>query len=159
VDDGVLSGDEAPDHLGGVRLIAFFDDGGSAGELPVAGRRERVEGADPLGDQVDGEGELVVLLLEEQVETVEHRAGDVPVVVVGLEVERVAVRQQAGEPVADRLAVGSAIMVPGSIGGAGRMSGVVVMGCSLSCVRLSRRTRIGGLGHRGRIDSPGNRVR
>src|ERR687892_1834194 len=159
VDDCVLTGDEAPDHLGGVRLIAFFDDGGSAGELPVAGRRERVEGADPLGDQVDGEGELVVLLLEEQVETVEHRAGDVPVVVVGLEVERVAVRQQAGEPVADRLAVGSAIMVPGSIGSAGRVSGVVVMGFSLSCVRLSRRTRIGALGHRGRIDSPGNRVR
>jgi hypothetical protein len=54
---------------------------------------------------VDGQGERRVLLLEHQVQRVEERPGDVPVEVVGLQVERVRVGQQVGQTVGDRLPV------------------------------------------------------
>jgi hypothetical protein len=48
-------------------------------------------------DQVDRQPEFVVLLLEHQVQRVEHRAGDVPVVVVRLQVQRVGVGEEPTE--------------------------------------------------------------
>src|ERR687898_2788503 len=83
-DDRVLTGDEAPYHLGRVGLVVVLGDGGPSCKLAVAGRRGLVERPDPLGDEVPRDGELEVLGLEEQVQRREQRAGDVPVVVVRL---------------------------------------------------------------------------
>src|SRR6185369_12198445 len=57
------------------------------------------ESADPLGDLIHRLSELGVLRLEHEMQRVEHGPGDVPMVVVGLQIERVAVGQEAGETV------------------------------------------------------------
>src|ERR1041385_5390686 len=59
------------------------------------------ESADPLGDLIHGLGELGVLRLEHEMQRVEHGPGDVPMIIVGLQIERVAVGQEAGETVGD----------------------------------------------------------
>jgi hypothetical protein len=56
----------------------------SRAKLLVGGGREDAERADAFGDQVVGRPEFVVLLLEHQVERLEHRPRDVPVKVVRL---------------------------------------------------------------------------
>ena len=99
--DGLLTLDETADHLGGVGSVVVLGDRRERRELAVAGRCGRAERADALGDEVDGEGELVVLRLEHEVQCLEHRAGDVPVVVVGLEIQRVGVGEQPGQTVGD----------------------------------------------------------
>ena len=63
------------------------------------------EGSNALGNQIDRQGQLRVVLLEHQVERLEHRAGDVPVEVVGLQVQRVAVGQKFGELVGELLPI------------------------------------------------------
>ena len=55
------------------------------------------QGADALGDLVHGGGQFGVLGLEHGVQRVELRAGDVPVVVVGLQIQAVGVCQQFGQ--------------------------------------------------------------
>src|SRR4029078_10776010 len=59
------------------------------------------ESADPLGDLIHGLSELGVLRLEHEMQRVEHGPGDVPMIIVGLQIERVAVGQEAGETVGD----------------------------------------------------------
>jgi hypothetical protein len=46
----------------------------SARELLVGAGRREAERADALGDQIHGEGQLVVLGLEHEVQRLEHRA-------------------------------------------------------------------------------------
>src|SRR5262245_55694089 len=65
--------------------------------LDVGAGGRRAEGPDAFRDLVDGERELRVLRLEERVERGEHRAGHVPVEVVRLQVQRVAVGQEPAE--------------------------------------------------------------
>ena len=93
-DHSLVGSDEPTQHLGPVRPVGVFSDDRQLDELSVGTRCRLAESADPLGDLVHRECELVVLLLKEQVERREHRSGDVPVVVVGLEVERVGARQE-----------------------------------------------------------------
>jgi hypothetical protein len=56
---------------------------------------------DALGDEINGKGQFGVLGFEHQVQGLEHRAGDVPVVVVRLEIQRVSVGQKAREALGD----------------------------------------------------------
>ena len=57
-------------------------------------RCRKSQGADALGDLVHRQGEFRVLRFEHEMQRIEHRAGDVPVKVVGLEIERVTVGEQ-----------------------------------------------------------------
>src|SRR5690606_5678212 len=70
-------------------------------ERLVRARSEMAERPDPLRDLVDGGRELRVLLLEHRVKRVEQRPGDVPVIVVGLQIERVRVREEARQTFGD----------------------------------------------------------
>jgi hypothetical protein len=83
------------------------------------------EGADALGDQVEGGPLLGVLPHEHQVQGVEHRPGHVPVEVVRHQVERVAVGQQARQALGDGCAVlvGNADVELGDVGGLFRFHG------------------------------------
>src|SRR5690606_34962176 len=78
-------------RLGGAGLLA---DRGELDELGVGAGGVEAQGADALGDLVERVPLLGVLLLEHDVQGVEHRPGHVPVEVVGLEVERVGVGQE-----------------------------------------------------------------
>ena len=61
--------------------------------------------ADALGDRIDRVPELRVLGHEHRMQRVEHRPGDVPVEIVGLEIERVGVGQKVAQTVGNLLAV------------------------------------------------------
>ena len=72
------------------------------GELGVAALGGVAEGADALGDGVDRVPQLGVLGHEHGVQAVEHRSRDVPVEVVGRQVQRVGLGQQLGQAGGDR---------------------------------------------------------
>jgi len=55
------------------------------------------QGTDALGNLVQRRPLFGVLLLEHHMQRVEHRAGDVPVEIVGLEIEGVGVGEKARE--------------------------------------------------------------
>ena len=94
---GFLAFHQILDHLvGGLGVVAVLD-AGELGELGVRARSQVAQGADALGDLVHGGGQFGVLGLEHGVQRVELRAGDVPVVVVGLQVQAVGVCQQFGQ--------------------------------------------------------------
>jgi hypothetical protein len=58
------SGQKEADHLGGIGIVVVLGHRRERRELAVAARCRRFESPDPLGDEVDAEGELGVLLLE-----------------------------------------------------------------------------------------------
>ncbi len=90
---GFLALDQLPDHLLGFRHAFLFLDGRQAGVGGVGAGRREAQGPDALGDVVHGNGQFGVLTFEHQVQRIEHRAGDVPVEVVGFQVEGVGVGQ------------------------------------------------------------------
>src|SRR5690349_20854826 len=63
------------------------------------------QGADALGNQVERGPLLGVLLLEQQVQRLEHGAGNVPVKIVRLHIQRETVSHQPRETRADGLAL------------------------------------------------------
>jgi hypothetical protein len=71
----------------------------------IAARCRQAQRTDPLGHEIHRQRELGVLLLEHEMQRVEHRTGDVPVEVVRLEVERVGVDQNTRQPLGDRFPV------------------------------------------------------
>lgn len=64
-------------------------------------RHWNAQRANALGDEVHGQPELVVLLLEHQMQRVEHGSSDVPVEIVRLQIERVSIGQQPGQAIGD----------------------------------------------------------
>ena len=103
-------------------------DRGELGVLGVRRRRRVPERADALGDRVGRRPQLVVLRLEHEMQRVEHRAGDVPVEVVRLQVDGEGVREQARQPCRDLRSRSFALM-PVSIAGARDFA---LLSCSLS---------------------------
>jgi hypothetical protein len=71
----------------------------------LVARRRVAERPDAFGDGVERVPQLGVLGHEHEVERVEHRTFHVPVEVVGLEIERVGVGQQARQALRNLLAV------------------------------------------------------
>ena len=57
--------------------------------------------ADALGHEVRRQRQLVVLLLEREVQGVEYLPRDVPMEIVGLEIEGVGVREQSRQALRD----------------------------------------------------------
>ncbi|MPN56524.1 hypothetical protein SDC9_204214 [bioreactor metagenome] len=104
---GFLTLHQQLDHVGCARHAFRLAHAGELLELLVGARCREAQRTDTLGDQVHRQCEFVVLRLEHQVQGVEHRAGHVPVKVVRGQVQRVAVGEQAGQPVGD----GSAIVL------------------------------------------------
>jgi hypothetical protein len=88
-----------------LRLRGSIGQRAQPAEFRVRTRRHVAEGADALGDRVDGIPQLRVLGHEHFVQAVEHRARHVPVEVVGRQVERVGVGEQAAEARRDSRAV------------------------------------------------------
>ena len=56
---GALIGGERPNHVDGHRVAGLLLDGAEPRELCVAARGVCVEGANPLRNLIDGEGQLV----------------------------------------------------------------------------------------------------
>ncbi|MNE57050.1 hypothetical protein D3C80_1519960 [compost metagenome] len=95
-DHRLLALNQLFDHVGSARYAFFFLDRGQARVGRVAAGGREAEGADAFGDLVDRQCQFGVLPFEHQVQGVEHRAGDVPVKIVGLQVQGVSVGEQAG---------------------------------------------------------------
>ena len=93
------------DHVFSVRRARFFLNLRAGRELRVRPRCRNAEGADPLGDFINGGRELRILLFKHLMQRIEHRARNVPMEVMGLQIKRVAVCQQIGEPIRNSEAV------------------------------------------------------
>lgn len=65
-------------------------------------RRREAQCVNPLGNRVDGQSELRVLLLEHQVQSAKYWTGHVPVKVMGLQVQHVGICQQVRKAIPDR---------------------------------------------------------
>ncbi|VXC70474.1 hypothetical protein MASSI9I_90384 [Massilia sp. 9I] len=96
-DQGFVAVHQLADHVLGRQHFRLFLDAGQFGIALVGGRGEVAQGADALGDLVQRIPLLGVLLLEHHVQGREHRSGDVPVEVVGLQVQHVGVREDGGQ--------------------------------------------------------------
>ena len=94
---GFLGGDEVANHVVGFRYALDLFDGGQLDELFVSAGGRMAEGADSLCDHVQGIPLFGVLQHEHLMQAVELRAFDVPMEVVGHQVEGVAVGQQTGQ--------------------------------------------------------------
>src|SRR5690606_12764769 len=101
----LVAGHQLADHVLGPGHAGALLDRGELRELRVGARRERTQRADALGNQIDRGPQLVVLRLEHQVQRLEHGPGDVPVEVVGLQVERVGIGEEPAETLCDLEAV------------------------------------------------------
>ena len=64
-------------------------------------RLSEAQPSETVGDQVDSQRQFGVLGFEHQMQGVEHRPGNVPMEVVGLQVQGIGVGQQAGQAVGD----------------------------------------------------------
>ncbi|GIX32204.1 MAG: hypothetical protein KatS3mg125_0160 [Lysobacterales bacterium] len=124
--DRFLAIHELADHLLRWRHAGFLPDAGQLGELGVAARGGVTQGADALGDLVHRHGELVVLLLEQEVQRLEHRSGDVPMEIVGLEVQGVGVGEEPGQPLGD---AGAILFADADIDGTAHDVLPIVVGC------------------------------
>jgi len=96
--DGLVSVNEELDHLFRPGNPGDFPDAAEVYEFAVGSGGWQAEGANPLGDGIDGDRHLGVVGLEHHVQGLEHGAGDVPVKVVGLQIERVGVGEETGKP-------------------------------------------------------------
>ena len=103
--NGLVSLDEQGDHLHRLRLAGRFLDRGQLRELGVGARRREPERTDPLRDRIQRGPQLRVLGHEHLVQGVEHRAFDVPVEGMRLEVQRVGVGEHLRQAIGDALAV------------------------------------------------------
>ena len=95
-DTRILSADELPNHVFRRRDALRLADRRQTRELAVRAGRGKAEGADALRDEIDGEGELVVLRLEHQMQRLEHRARDIPMEIMRFEIERIGIGQHLG---------------------------------------------------------------
>lgn len=95
---GLLSGHQMPHHVVGSGHTLYLLDAGEAGELPISARRRMPQCANALSDQVERRPLLGVLRHEDLVQAVEVRTGDVPVEVMGHQVQRVTVSQEPLAP-------------------------------------------------------------
>ncbi len=95
------------DHVLRVRHAFLFLDRGQAGVGGVGARRREAQGADALGDQVYRQGQFGRYPCASNIRcrVLNIGPGDVPVEVVGLQVQGVGVRQQAGQAFGDGCAV------------------------------------------------------
>ena len=76
-----------------------------AGDL-TAGLHALIQrAANALGNRIDRQSQLVVLLLEHQVQGPKHGTGDIPVEVMGFQIAYISVRQQTRKSVDDGLAI------------------------------------------------------
>ena len=90
-------------HRQGIGAAFCFGDRGQLADRLAAVGGTAAEGADALGDRVQGVPELCVLLHEHQVQRVEHRPGDIPVEAMGFGVEHRAVGQHPRQARGDLL--------------------------------------------------------
>ena len=88
---GFMPGQQIGNHVLGCRHPFFFRDRCQSGVAGVRTRGRMAQRPDSLRDLIHGKRKLVVLLFEHQMERVKHGPFDVPVVVVRLEIERVAI--------------------------------------------------------------------
>ena len=77
--------------------VVVLDHGLQLGDMADRAQRGAADLADPLGHVVGGAKDVGGLLVEQQVVVAEMRPADVPVEILGLEIERVAVGQQPVE--------------------------------------------------------------
>jgi len=128
------------DKAGGDRKIAVYDLGGGTFDVSI------IEIA-----EVDGERQFGVLHLEHGMQGLEHRTGDVPMKVVGLQVEAVAVGQQPREPRGNLLAV---LVVDANVDlHASLLSGKWTLSRPAQCPATCPRTPVGEL-DTGRTNTP-----
>ena len=81
-----------PDHGVGIGVFGDLLHAGEFGEVAESARCQGTEGANPLGDFIDGGEHLVVLCLERLVQREESFAADVPMTEMGLSEECVCIR-------------------------------------------------------------------
>jgi hypothetical protein len=104
--DGLVPFHQDAHHLHRLRrLRRRVGQRGQLAEFRVRARRRVTEGADSLGDRVHGVPQFGVLGHEHVVQAVEHRARDVPVEIVGRQVQRVSVGEQPAQACCDRGAI------------------------------------------------------
>lgn len=97
----LLARDQLANHRPRIGHTFGFRDGGQRSEGFVGAGRRKTKRANSLRDHVDRKREFGVLGLEHEVQGVEHRPGYVPVEIVGLEIERVAVGKQVRKAFGD----------------------------------------------------------
>ena len=85
------------DHVTGCRVSIGIVHGGQLRKFAIAARRLPAQGTNAFGDGVHGFGQLHVLLFEQQMQAMEHGAGHIPVILVGLQVQGVALGQQLAQ--------------------------------------------------------------
>lgn len=100
-----MANDQLCDHFLSSGNPFFLWDARELAEFSIGPRGHCTQGSDSLSHQVDGEGQLAVLRLEHQVQSLKHGASHVPVEVVSLQVEGVGVSQYPGEAILDLVAI------------------------------------------------------
>ena len=76
---------------------------GQGGKLGVRAGGRKSQGVDSFRNAVHSKGQLRVLLFKHQVQSAKPGAGDIPVVVVGFEIQCVTVRRKPRKPSGDIL--------------------------------------------------------
>ncbi len=92
--DRFLIRSKITDHLNRIRMTIFFFDRTELGKGGTTCRSKGTHCPNTLSDLIDRCCEFCVLGLKEQVERREHRTSDIPVIVVGLDIQRISTRKK-----------------------------------------------------------------